>query len=659
MSYLALYRRFRPQTFDTLIGQDAVVKTLKNQIATGRIGHAYLFSGARGTGKTTAARIFARAINCLSPVDGSPCGKCAACVALAGGNIDVVEMDAASNNKVEEVRDLRENVQYPPVSCRYKVYIIDEVHMLTDAAFNALLKTLEEPPAHAVFLLATTEPQKLPATILSRCMRFDFRLLDTPKIADYVADIYRRVGKDFEEEAVYAIAKAGNGSMRDALSVADVCLSYGEGKLTYRDVTEVLGFADRDKTVALCETVLSGDEGAALSSADEILKSGKNVFLLAKEVVGVFRDLAVARKCASPERVLGYPKDDVQKLKKIADGADEKRMLRIIALFSELDGKMRYSAYPRTLFEAALLKAALPETDFDLAALLYRVNKLTEEVERLKTAGIAAPVSGASGAVGAAPLAPDTADSAGATAPGSAGISSPGASAMRQTVAPAAGQNPAAATQSGAGAAQKTAPVPPKTQPKAPVFDVGEAPPEDFNFMPPPEDDSAAPRREKSEDFGSGSASSGKVQQAFAPGAEYGFAADAEPVRPAASAEPVRPAASAEPVRPAAPLKAVPKGRLFGTLVRALRSAGQNMLWVACADLDSQEADDRLTLIADDTTYQVLTKPANFETLKNVLAGISEKRLEVMKAGQKPDSFQTDVAALKRKFGEDLVTVKR
>ena len=651
MSYLALYRRFRPQTFDTLVGQDAVVKTLKNQIATGRIGHAYLFSGARGTGKTTAARIFARAINCLSPVDGSPCGKCAACVALAGGNIDVVEMDAASNNKVEEVRDLRENVQYPPVSCRYKVYIIDEVHMLTDAAFNALLKTLEEPPAHAVFLLATTEPQKLPATILSRCMRFDFRLLDTPKIADYVADIYRRVGKDFEEEAVYAIAKAGNGSMRDALSVADVCLSYGEGKLTYRDVTEVLGFADRDKTVALCETVLSGDEGAALSSADEILKSGKNVFLLAKEVVGVFRDLVVARKCASPERVLGYPKDDVQKLKKIADGADEKRMLRIIALFSELDGKMRYSAYPRTLFEAALLKAALPETDFDLAALLYRVNKLTEEVERLKAAGIAAaPVSGASGAVVAAPLAPDTAGSAGAAAPGAAGMLLD-ASAMRQNVSPAARQNPAAVAEAGAGAVQKTAPVPPKTQPKAPVFDVGEAPPEDFNFMPPPEDYPAEPRREKSEDFGSGSVSSGKVRQAFAPGAGYGFAG--------ADAEPVRPAASAEPVRPAAPMKAVPKGRLFGTLVRALRSAGQNMLWVACADLDSQETDDRLTLIADDTTYQVLTKPANFETLKNVLAGISEKRLEVMKAGQKPDSFQTDVAALKRKFGEDLVTVKR
>lgn len=640
MSYLALYRRFRPQTFDTLVGQDAVVKTLKNQIATGRIGHAYLFSGARGTGKTTAARIFARAINCLSPVDGSPCGKCAACVALAGGNIDVVEMDAASNNKVEEVRDLRENVQYPPVSCRYKVYIIDEVHMLTDAAFNALLKTLEEPPAHAVFLLATTEPQKLPATILSRCMRFDFRLLDTPKIADYVADIYRRVGKDFEEEAVYAIAKAGNGSMRDALSVADVCLSYGEGKLTYRDVTEVLGFADRDKTVALCETVLSGDEGAALSSADEILKSGKNVFLLAKEVVGVFRDLAVARKCASPERVLGYPKDDVQKLKKIADGADEKRMLRIIALFSELDGKMRYSAYPRTLFEAALLKAALPETDFDLAALLYRVNMLTEEVERLKASGAtAALVPGASGAVGAAPLAPDT-----------AGGSVPGVSEVRQTVSPAARQNSAAVARSGAGAVQKTAPVPPKTQPKAPAFDVGEAPPEDFVAMPPPEDYPAEPRAERSEGFGRG-ASSGKVRQASAPGAEYGFAA--------ADAEPVRPAASEEPVRPAGPIKAVPKGRLFGTLVRALRSAGQNMLWVACADLDSQETDDRLTLIADDTTYQVLTKPANFETLKNILAGISEKRLEVMKAGQKPDSFQTDVAELKRKFGEDLVTVKK
>ena len=216
MSYLALYRKFRPRGFDKLVGQDAIVRTLKNQILSDKVGHAYLFCGARGTGKTSAAKIFAKAINCLSPVDGSPCGTCAVCRALATTNIDVVEMDAASNNKVEEIRELRENVQYPPVSCRYKVYIVDEVHMLTESAFNALLKTLEEPPAHAVFLLATTEPQKLPATILSRCMRFDFKLIETPVIAKLIAEVYDEEGKAYEKEAVMAIAKAGNGSVRDA-----------------------------------------------------------------------------------------------------------------------------------------------------------------------------------------------------------------------------------------------------------------------------------------------------------------------------------------------------------------------------------------------------------------------------------------------------------
>ncbi|MBQ1270020.1 MAG: DNA polymerase III subunit gamma/tau, partial [Clostridia bacterium] len=384
MGYLALYRRFRPQGFDKLVGQDAVVRTLKNQIAEDRIGHAYLFCGARGTGKTSAAKIFARAINCTSPVNGSPCGKCAACVALSGSNIDVVEMDAASNNKVEEVRDIRENVQYPPVSCRYKVYIIDEVHMLTDSAFNALLKTLEEPPKHAVFVLATTEPQKLPATILSRCMRFDFKLIETPVIASLVADIYREVGKDFEEEAVYAIAKAGNGSVRDALSVADVCLSCGEGKLTYRDVTEVLGAADRDKTAQLVRALLEGKEGDALFSIDHLVKSGKNVFLLAKDTVGVLRDLLVIKNCTTAAVVLNYPAEELTALTELAALADAKRIVRMVEIFTELDGKMRYSASPRVMLEAAALKAARPETDFDMAALLFRVNALTDEVAKLK-----------------------------------------------------------------------------------------------------------------------------------------------------------------------------------------------------------------------------------------------------------------------------------
>ena len=228
MAYLALYRKYRPNTFDGLIGQEHIVKTLVNQIENDRLGHAYLFTGTRGTGKTSAAKIFAKAINCLNPKNGSPCGECECCRAISNpSNIDVIEIDAASNNGVNEIRDLREKVQYPPVSCKYKVYIIDEVHMLTGAAFNALLKTLEEPPKHAVFILATTEVHKIPATILSRCMRFDFRLISNEKIASLISKIYDEQDKDYEKEAVYAIAKAGEGSIRDALSIADTAISFG------------------------------------------------------------------------------------------------------------------------------------------------------------------------------------------------------------------------------------------------------------------------------------------------------------------------------------------------------------------------------------------------------------------------------------------------
>lgn len=245
MAYLAFYRMFRPDSFQSVVRQEHIIRILKNQISTGRIGHAYLFCGPRGTGKTTVARIFARAINCENPVDGSPCGKCKTCKALSEpGNLDISEIDAASNNGVDEMRELREKVQYPPVAGRYKVYVIDEVHMLTDSAFNALLKTLEEPPAHAVFIMATTEPHKIPATILSRCMRFDFKLLPLEDLENHLREILKKIGKEYDEEAVAAIARAGAGSDRDMLSIADMCVSYSSGKLTYDDVTKVLGSAD-------------------------------------------------------------------------------------------------------------------------------------------------------------------------------------------------------------------------------------------------------------------------------------------------------------------------------------------------------------------------------------------------------------------------------
>ena len=373
MAYLALYRRFRPSGFDGLVGQEHIVRTLVNQIKAKRIGHAYLFCGARGTGKTSAAKIFARAINCLSPVNGSPCGKCETCLALAdGNNLDVLEMDAASNNKVENVRDLREKIQYPPVNGKYKVYIIDEVHMLTAEAFNALLKTLEEPPEHAVFILATTEVHKLPSTILSRCMRFDFRLIPTKDIAALIGKIYDEIGKKYEKEAITAIAAAGAGSIRDALSIADTCVSYGEGALTYEDVLEVLGATDTKKITRLLGHIFRSETGKMLEVTDELYDSGKSVGVLCKDVAARLRELIVVKTCENARDILDIPEDLYAELKELAQSADEKRMLRCAEIFAETDGDLRYSSTPRIVFETAAIKASMPESDFDLGALTAR-----------------------------------------------------------------------------------------------------------------------------------------------------------------------------------------------------------------------------------------------------------------------------------------------
>ena len=381
MSYLAFYRTFRPTTFDSVVRQEHIVKILTNQIETGKIGHAYLFCGPRGTGKTTLAKIFAKAINCESPVNGSPCGKCATCKALASGAaLDISEIDAASNNGVDEMRDIREKVQYPPVNGKYKVYIIDEVHMLTQSAFNAVLKTLEEPPAHAVFILATTEPQKIPATILSRCMRFDFKLIPQPDLEKLVKSVYDQTGKTYEDEAVAAIARAGNGSARDSLSIADMCASYSQGKLTYDDVNKVLGKADFFAVAEIAEAIMSHNGGETLTATESVLATGKGVGVLLRDLLSFMNNLAEVKMCRNAAEIINLPSDKYEKLKQIADGAEGHTILRTTEILAKCEGDLRYAVDGRITLEAALIKAAMPSADYDIEALLARIEKLEKQV---------------------------------------------------------------------------------------------------------------------------------------------------------------------------------------------------------------------------------------------------------------------------------------
>ena len=388
--YLSLYRKYRPDSFDKMVRQEHVVTVLKNQIASGTVGHAYLFCGPRGTGKTSVARIFARSVNCESPVNGSPCGNCPTCRALAEGTLDITEIDAASNNGVNEMRDLREKVQYPPVTGRYKVYIIDEVHMLTDSAFNALLKTLEEPPAHAIFILATTEPHKIPATILSRCMRLDFKLIPEEDLEKHLIGILDEIGKPYEREAVAAIARAGAGSDRDMLSIAETCISYAD-KLTYEVVISVLGAADFNETCALCEALLHADMPAVLERTERILTEGKAVGVLCRDILETLNKIAVAKTCRTAEKLLALPKTHFRRIAEIAESADGRAILRATEQLARAETDLRFVSSPRICLETALMKIAIPAADESVEALLVRINELERKLEGGEFVSHAAP----------------------------------------------------------------------------------------------------------------------------------------------------------------------------------------------------------------------------------------------------------------------------
>ena len=349
----ALYRKYRPTTFDGVIGQDVIVTTLTNQIRKGAVSHAYLFTGSRGTGKTSCAKIFARAVNCLSPVNGSPCGKCEVCRALASpSNLDIVEMDAASNNGVDKIRDLRESVGYLPAAGKYKVYIIDEVHMLSGSAFNALLKTLEEPPAHVVFVLCTTEVHKLPATILSRCMRFDFRLVATDKLFALVKDIFAKEGVKAEDKAIMHIARLGEGSVRDTLSIADRCMSAAD-TLTYELVLDITGAGSGEETAELLEAVLKSDAGAVITRVEKLAAAGKSVSQISRELTVYARDLILLM--TSGESGPTASAETLARMKGLAALTSAPFLVRFIRTLGGADAEIRYSSAPRIVLESALL----------------------------------------------------------------------------------------------------------------------------------------------------------------------------------------------------------------------------------------------------------------------------------------------------------------
>ena len=378
----ALYRVYRPQKFEDVVGQEHITKTLRNQIENNNIGHAYLFSGTRGTGKTSTAKIFARAVNCLESIEQEPCNECEVCKDILHDNImDVVEIDAASNNSVDDIRELRENVKYSPTKAKYKVYIIDEVHMLSQGAFNALLKTLEEPPSYVIFILATTEPHKIPATILSRCQRFDFKRVTVKDITSRMKKICVEENIEVEEKALNLIARNSQGALRDALSILDQCISFGDNKIEYKDVVELLGTVNVEQLFDLAQYIINQDTKESLKILNEFIVWGKDIRNLINDLIDHFRNLMICKVSTDLDEIISLPEETIEQLKSQADTINNNDLIRILNILSTTQDNIKTASNPRVVAEVTMMKIAQPMFDESKEALIKRIENLEKVIE--------------------------------------------------------------------------------------------------------------------------------------------------------------------------------------------------------------------------------------------------------------------------------------
>lgn len=383
--YQALYRKYRPKTFDEVLGQEHVTTTLKNQIISGNIGHAYLFSGTKGTGKTSTAKIFSRAVNCLHPVNGNPCNECEICKGIMDESImDVIEMDAASNRKIEDIRELKDKVIYPPAKAKYKIYIVDEVHMLTNQAFNALLKTLEEPPRHLIFILATTDVQKLPQTIISRCQRFDFRRLTSRDIVSNMRNILDKLNVKIDDSILHLIARNSDGAMRDALSLLDQLISYSSN-LTYQDALKILGIANMDFIFSLVENIKNRKIEDSLLAINDIIQEGKDIIQFIKDLIYHYRNLLIAKTSNNAVEIMDMDEGMAKEYIKQSSDMTLDYILRSIEILNDSEKRMSWSTQPRIILEMAVIKLINIE---ERMSLEDRVRNLEEMISKREVSAI-------------------------------------------------------------------------------------------------------------------------------------------------------------------------------------------------------------------------------------------------------------------------------